>query len=142
MTRRTKQKEAILKVLKSKNNHPTASWVYQQVRQKMPHISLGTVYRDLKSLIKEGEISEVGLTGGKSRFDGSPHNHYHLRCQQCDCIMDITEPVDEGLDSKVAQKTGFEVSSHRLEFYGLCPDCQLKTNQKAANLKKSMVEMR
>jgi Fe2+ or Zn2+ uptake regulation protein len=141
MTRRTKQKEAILKVLRSNNNHPTASWIYGQVRRKMPHISLGTVYRDLKSLIKEGEISELGLAGGKRRFDGIRQNHYHFRCQQCDCILDVAEPADEELDSRVAQKTSFDVSYHRLEFYGLCPDCQPQTDRAVARSKKSIAKV-
>lgn len=124
MARRTRQKEAILRVLKGNNNHPTASWIYEQVRQEIPHISLGTVYRDLKSLKQEGKIAELDFAGSLSRFDGNTENHYHFRCQKCGRIFDIPEPVDKEIDDRVAQKTGFEVLCHRLEFYGLCPDCQ------------------
>ena len=124
MSRKTKQKVAILRVLKATDRHPTAEWVYGRVRQEISNISLGTVYRDLNSLIKESEISELGLAGGKRRFDGTHQNHYHFRCQQCDCILDIAEPADEELNSRVAQKTSFDVFYHRLEFYGLCKDCQ------------------
>ncbi len=124
MSRKTKQKVAILRVLKATKRHPTASWVYEQVRQEISNISLGTVYRDLKSLKQEGEISELGSTGAQSRFDGTAENHYHFRCRQCSRIFDIGGPVDKEIDERLAQKTGFEVFGHRLEFHGLCKDCQ------------------
>ena len=106
MSRKTKQKVAILRVLKATDHHPTAEWVYGRVRQEISNISLGTVYRDLKSLIKEDEISEVGNGGTQGRFDGTAENHYHLRCRQCNRILDIAEPGDREFDGKLAQKTG------------------------------------
>jgi len=124
MARKTKQKEAILRVLKDNNEHPTASLIYEQVRQEIPHISLGTIYRDLKSLKQEGKIAEIKLAGSLSRFDGNSKNHYHFHCQKCDRIFDVVEPVYTAIDNRIAQKTGFDVFYHRLEFYGLCPDCQ------------------
>ena len=124
MTRKTKQRETILEVLKGTNHHPNASWIYEQVRKKMPHISLGTVYRDLKLLAQEGEISELGLAGALIRFDGNSSNHYHFRCLKCSRIFDIDEPVDLEMDNRVAQKTGFKVSYHCLEFRGICQDCR------------------
>lgn len=124
MRRNTKQKEAVLRVLKDSNEHPTASWIYEQVRQEIPHISLGTVYRDLKSLKQDGKIEEIKSSGNLSRFDGNNKNHYHFHCQKCDRIIDIAEPIDKAIDKRVAQKTGFDIHYHRLEFYGLCRDCQ------------------
>ena len=125
-TRRTKQKEAILKVLKSTDSHPTANWVYEQVRKEIQHISLGTVYRDLKTLAKNREIAEVGFASNQSRYDGRTGNHYHFRCLECDRFFDIDEKVDLEIDKRVARKTGFDVFYHRLEFCGVCRDCQSK----------------
>jgi len=124
MSRKSKQKEAILRAVKSTTSHPTADWVYEKVREEIPHISLGTVYRDLKLLKQEGEVSEVSLTDTLSRFDGNTQNHYHFKCEQCAHISDVDEPVDEEINKRVAQKMGFKVSHHRLVFYGLCKECQ------------------
>lgn len=124
MEKKTKQKEAILKVLRGTRSHPTADWVYNEVRQEIPNISLGTVYRNLKSLSERGEILELDLSGTLSRYDAFTHDHYHFRCHQCGRVFDINEPVDRKLDKKVAKKTGFEVTHHRLEFCGLCGECQ------------------
>jgi len=124
MFRKSKQKEAILRVVKGTDSHPTADWVYEQVRREIPNISLGTVYRNLKLLKQEGEILELSLTGTLSRFDGITQNHYHFRCEQCGRIFDLDEPVNKTLDNRIAQKTDFVVTNHRLEFCGLCKDCQ------------------
>lgn len=124
MTRKSKQKETILRIMKNTNSHPTADWVYERVKKVIPNISLGTVYRDLKLLKQEGEIAEVGLGDTLSRFDGNTQNHYHFRCQQCSCIFNVDEPVNEEIDNRVAQKMGFKISHHKLGFYGLCPECQ------------------
>jgi len=124
MTRKTKQKEAILRVLKGTSSHPTADWIYEQVRKQIPNISLGTVYRNLKSLKQEKEILELKLNGSQSRFDARTDNHSHFRCEQCGRIFDVDEPMGIESDKRVARKTGFKISNHMLEFRGLCKDCQ------------------
>ena len=124
MARKTKQKDTILRVVRSTSYHPTAAWVYEQVRMEIPNVSLGTVYRNLKLLQREGKILELDLAGVISRFDGYAQNHYHFRCEQCGRVFDVGEPVDTKIDNRVAQKTGFKVFYHRLEFRGLCRDCQ------------------
>ncbi len=62
----------------------------------------------------------------QSRFDGDTRSHYHFRCERCGRVFDVDEPVDEEINGRVAQKTGFKVSNHILEFRGLCKDCQQK----------------
>ena len=124
MERKTRQKEAILEVLRGTNSHPTADWVYNEVRKGIPNISLGTVYRNLRMLRESGEILELDLCGTLARFDARKDNHYHFRCEKCGRVFDVDMPVDEEIDSMATQKTGFKVSYHRLEFRGVCKDCQ------------------
>jgi Fe2+ or Zn2+ uptake regulation protein len=123
MLRRSKQKDSILRLVKETNSHPTAEWIYEQVKKEIPHISLGTVYRNLKLLKQEGEISELGLSG-TLRFDGKTENHYHFRCVKCGHILDVDEPVHKEIDEQVANRKGLKISYHVLEFRGLCRDCQ------------------
>ena len=124
MTRNSKRKETILRVLKEINSHPTTEQIYELVRKEIPHISLGTVYRNLRLLKEEERILELGFASTVSRFDANPQNHYHFRCEQCGRIFDVDEPVNREFDEKVARKTGFKFYYHRLEFCGLCEDCQ------------------
>ncbi len=111
-------------MLRATDCHPTADDIYVQVREEMPHISLGTVYRNLRLLKKDGDIIEVSLADGLRRFDGKTQNHYHFKCEGCNRLFDIDEPVDKALDERVARNTGFKISYHRLEFCGLCIQCQ------------------
>ncbi len=124
MTRITKQKEAILRVLRGTESHPTAEWIYQEVKKEIPNISLGTVYRNLRLLTESGQILQLDLCGSLGRFDCRTDNHYHFRCENCGRVFDVDVPVDEELDRRVGQRTGFEVLYHRLEFRGLCRECQ------------------
>ena len=124
MTRHSKQRTAILMVLKSTNHHPTADWIYEQVRKTMPNISLGTVYRNLKLLKEEGVILELDFAGTVSKFDGNTKDHQHFRCEQCGHIFDVDEPLHKRIDKRVAKQIGGQVFNHLLEFRGLCKDCQ------------------
>jgi len=122
--RETRQKEMILLILQGICEHPTADWIYEQARKKMPRISKGTVYRNLSVLLEEGKISELNLSGTVTRYEIKQKNHYHFRCEQCGKVFDLEGPVKEDLDRKVEAKTGFRVKYHQLEFRGLCKKCQ------------------
>ena len=124
--RDTKQRRAILNVLRSTDLHPTADTIYSEVRKDIPKISKGTVYRNLKILRETGEIAELNLSGSVSRFDGRQEIHYHFRCEQCRQVFDLDEPVNNELHERVAQRTGFKISHHQLEVRGVCKDCQQK----------------
>jgi len=122
--RDTKQREAILGVLRNTKAHPTADWIYEQVKKEIPNISKGTVYRNLQVLLEDGAITELNLSGTLSRFEVKQERHYHFRCEQCGHVFDVDEPVNDELDERVAKRTGFVVSHHQTEFRGLCKDCQ------------------
>jgi Fur family transcriptional regulator, peroxide stress response regulator len=124
MNKKTRQREAIIRVLKDGNVHPTAEWVYNEVRKEIPHISLGTVYRNLHTLSGKGDIVELDMCGALSRFDTITQDHYHFRCINCGDLFDIKLPVNKDLNAQVENDTGFEVLYHRLEFRGLCMECQ------------------
>ena len=124
--RETKQRETILNILRHTTSHPTADWLYEEVRKMIPNISKGTVYRNLKILQEDGEISALNLSGTVSRYEGNKENHYHFRCEKCGRVFDVDEPVNRQLDEHVEKRTGFKISYHQLEFRGLCNDCQQK----------------
>jgi Fur family ferric uptake transcriptional regulator/Fur family peroxide stress response transcriptional regulator len=127
--RMTKQKRVILEVLKDTKSHPTADWVYEKVRRKIPNISLGTVYRNLNILKSQGEILELSYGKGYSRYDGTPENHYHFTCESCAKVFDVDCPVAGELEDAVTATMGYKVRSHRLEFYGVCKDCDTEKDQ-------------
>jgi len=124
MNRETKQRDAILRFLRNSRNHPTADFIYEEVKKNIPRISKGTVYRNLRRLEENGEISALNLNGTVSRYEVKQDNHYHFRCDSCGKVVDVDEQVDNALDMRVARRTGFMVLYHQTEFRGLCKDCQ------------------
>jgi Fur family peroxide stress response transcriptional regulator len=123
-SRLTRQRRAILDLLKGTRAHPTADEIYAAVRKDLPNISKGTVYRNLQVLIESGEAAVLDIRGSLSRYEIRRESHYHFRCQACGRVIDIDEPVDPGLDDKVSRKTGFVVSGHQIEFRGWCAICR------------------
>ena len=122
--RATKQRAAILKILRNNRSHPTVDQIYDAVRKEIPNISKGTVYRNLQVLREDGAISELNLNGTLSRYEEKQKGHYHFRCDKCGRVFDLGEPVDTEINKRVAARTGFKVSHHQTEFRGLCKDCQ------------------
>ena len=121
--RETRQRKAILRALRSTSSHPTADWIYAEVRKSLPDISKGTVYRNLKVLLEAGSISELRTDGDKIRFEGRRDSHCHFICLRCGEVLDLEEPLDPGLARRISEKTGLRVVSHHLEFRGECRNC-------------------
>lgn len=124
--RMTRQRKIILRELKQVNTHPSADEIYVMVRRYLPHISLGTVYRNLETLAQLGEIKKIEVGGSLKRFDGNMSEHYHVHCMGCDRIDDVPERIHFNFNREMAEITQFQISGHRLEFVGLCPDCAEK----------------
>jgi Fur family ferric uptake transcriptional regulator len=119
----TRQRKVILEELKKVKTHPRADEIYEMVRKQLPRISLGTVYRNLEVLCELKEIQKLELVGTLKRFDGTPENHYHIRCIKCDRLDDAPFEIETNLEKKLRPYTDYSIIGHRLEFIGLCPDC-------------------
>tara|TARA_Y100000588_G_C13511876_1_gene609748 strand:+ start:60 stop:425 length:366 start_codon:yes stop_codon:yes gene_type:complete len=112
------QRELIKKVVQSTNSHPTAGWVYDQVKNSVPNISLGTVYRNLKQLTDEGFI-KILYDGSVARYDWNLNTHNHLKCTVCGSLIDVHLSNDE-LNRTVKKKYDFEVSDIKITIIGKC----------------------
>ena len=105
------------------SSHPTADEVYEMVRQRLPRVSLGTVYRNLEVLSDLDLIRKIDLGDGHRRFDGNLEDHYHVRCTCCGRITDLhLDPIGH-LGDVIRSETGYKIIGHRLDFFGLCPEC-------------------
>ena len=121
--RLTRPRRLILDVVRATDAHPTAAFVYQRVRRRLPRVSLATVYRNLRMLAAEGFLAERTDAGGL-RFDGNTGPHDHFTCLSCGRIYDVPARDDHGGRRRVAARTGFEVLDHRTEYYGRCGTCR------------------
>ena len=118
----SRQREAILNVLKDTTSHPSAAWIYERVRMQIPNISLGTVYRNLAALEKEGMIIKVPVGDAREQFDGDTTPHSHFYCKSCEAISDIPFNPSEALRA-AEENHGFEVHSVTYTFTGICKNC-------------------
>ena len=132
-TRMTQQRAVILEELRKLKTHPTADELYHIVRQRLPRISLGTVYRNLLFLTESGQILKLELSGSINRFDANMEPHQHVRCMCCGCIGDIFPPL-ETLKVDNINVPGFaRVLRSRIEYDGVCEECaQQETEQRPA----------
>ena len=124
-SRRSKQREAIFSLLDSVKTHPTAEWIYSQLKAQMPGLSLGTVYRNLSLFKTEGSAVIVASVEGQERFDSRVEPHAHFICRKCSQVLDLDEvpmpaPYSElsGIESR-----GLKIETAQLNFYGLCNNC-------------------
>ena len=116
------QREAILEKVSASHSHPTASEIYEEVRKKIPNISLGTVYRNLSQLSENGDILLLSVGEGCERYDGNVKAHLHLHCKACGKIFDI--PLNEENELyRLAKKEGFKCESTVCIMEGVCKDC-------------------
>jgi Fur family peroxide stress response transcriptional regulator len=124
----TPQRLAIVRILAASVGHPTADAVYSQLKKDFPTMSLATVYRNIQLIKSLGEVLELGFADGSNRYDGNkPYPHPHLVCTLCAKITDPDLESLEKMKAELASETGYEVLTHRLDFFGICPDCQAET---------------
>ncbi len=131
MMRKTVQKRAVLQVLKESKRHLTADEVYEIVKKRVPHISLGTVYRNLEMLAEMGQASRIDLGEGKRRFDSRTEPHHHFRCIRCGRIFDVPYfPLDD-LESLSANT--FRITGLQVVLEGICEECLRREEEKEGN---------
>jgi Fur family peroxide stress response transcriptional regulator len=121
----TPQRIAVLKILASSEGHPSVEQIYEEVRKDFPTTSLATVYKTVTLLKELNEVLELGFSEGSNRYDGNkPYPHPHLICTKCGRIMDPDLDSLDGVTKELASETGFQITGHRFDFFGICPDCQ------------------
>lgn len=126
--RQTRQRQIILQELRHLRTHPTADELFEIVRQRLPRISLATVYRNLELLAEQGLIQKLEPGGHQRHYDGRIEPHYHIRCVQCDAVADLElkekiELAQPNIDI-VQPHTEYQVLDCYMEFTGICPRCR------------------
>ncbi len=122
--RYTEQRAAVFQYLRGTESHPSADEVFLHVRQRVPGISLATVYKSLETLVGCGLATKLTYGDGSARYDGRTDDHHHLRCLVCEQVIDLPGQVDEREVARLeASADGFRVTGCRLELTGYCSEC-------------------
>ncbi|MDR0721241.1 MAG: transcriptional repressor [Treponema sp.] len=134
----SKKREAILRMIRSTQSHPSARWVYEQLKPVIPGLSLGTVYRNINLFREEGLVVSIGVVGGEERFDGFVTAHPHLICTCCGAVFDLPGDfslgsiefpdleIPESIPLPVNREQGilrFSINYQKTLFYGICSRC-------------------
>lgn len=126
----TRQRLAIFEALAASRAHPSAEELHRLVREKLPSLSLATVYKNLDALRAVGAVGDVNPLHARGRYEaalpgtGAGAPHHHLVCTRCHRISDLpAEAVPAPLLAPEAAQ-GFEVQAVRVQIEGLCPDCR------------------
>src|SRR5678815_3349479 len=119
----TKQRDAVLSVIRTTDSHLTANEVFVAARELLPSISFATVYNSLRFLKEAGHISEIQFGNGASRFDRMTHRHDHAICTKCGKLVDIEMDIPAELIQHAERECSFKTDSIEFTLRGLCPDC-------------------
>lgn len=119
----TKQRQAVLQVIRESNEHLTANEVFEDARRIQRGISFATVYNSLRYLKNEGLIGEVRFGQDATRYDPKLTAHNHAICNNCGKLVDLELPIPDGLREEAADRSKFEIESIELTLRGLCPEC-------------------
>ena len=123
----TPQRLAVLKILAASSDHPSAERIYQQVKRDFPTTSLATIYKTIRLMKELNEVLELGFVDWGARYDGNrPIPHPHVICTKCGAIVDPHFSSMEEMAAEMAEKSGFTITHHRLDFFGVCPKCHGK----------------
>jgi Fur family ferric uptake transcriptional regulator/Fur family peroxide stress response transcriptional regulator len=124
----TRQRQAVLQVIREAESHLTANEVFEDARRVLPGISFATVYNSLRYLKQEGLIGEVSFGNDASRYDRNLTRHDHAICRDCGKLVDLDLQIPGALIKEAAKLSRFEAESIELTLRGLCPDCNGKAN--------------
>ncbi|SPE61491.1 Ferric uptake regulator, Fur family [Verrucomicrobia bacterium] len=122
----TGPRQAILEILRQ-HPHPLTN---REILAAMPkrQCDLVTIYRAMRLLEKLGMVKQFDFGDGKARFEligeGGQCHHHHLVCTRCAEVIEIEECSSDEMEKRIAAKNGFKAVTHKLEFFGICPDCQ------------------
>jgi len=119
----TKQRRAVLRVIRESDEHLTAIEVYERARQLLPGIAFATVYNSLRYLKNEGLIGEIRFGAGCTRYDRTLTRHDHAICNNCGKLVDLQLAIPDELISEAAKHSKFEAGSIEVTLRGLCPEC-------------------
>jgi Fur family peroxide stress response transcriptional regulator len=133
--KRSRQRDRIMEILQGTKSHPSADWLYDRLKKEFPNLSMGTVYRNLNILSEQGLIQKIDFGSTFNRFDADVSPHYHLICEKCSSVADIKLPIYDEINEKVEKMANFSINRHRIEFYGLCKNCEehIRRNKKSSS---------
>jgi Fur family peroxide stress response transcriptional regulator len=122
----TPQRKAILDVIQSSHDHPTAADIIARLTVQGHHFAYGTVYNSLRYLTDSHLVRELKLGDAASRYDRNTEEHYHILCTICGKVDEVVTQVPASWTSQIKLETQYNIEATQVLFKGVCPTCQQK----------------
>ena len=120
----TPQRLTIARVVRELDTHVTAEQVLTAVSDRLPGVSLPTVYATLELLEELGSVRRVSAGGGAVLYDPRTHPHHHVVCTRCGAVADIDAPLDDEAVLDAARQAGFEPERADTVVHAVCAACR------------------
>lgn len=121
----TGPRESVLRILREQTHPMSNKEIFAALKGEC---DLATIYRSMHLLEEMGMVKRFDFGDGVARFkllgEGDDGHHHHLVCTRCAGVVEIEECSINSLDERIAASNGFKAVTHRLEFFGICPNCQ------------------
>lgn len=128
--RKSAQRERIYETVFAVKTHPTAKWVFDELRKRDPNASLGNVYRNLNILVEEGRITRSTYGDGVEHFDATTSPHAHFVCARCNGVYDLDVPAKKLALILRGLQTAHTIERYRLDVFGVCEACGKRAKRK------------
>jgi Fur family peroxide stress response transcriptional regulator len=122
----THQRQIVYEVVVASHGHRSPEQIYSAVRKRIPHISLATVYNNLRLFVEHGLLREVTPHSSTLRVDGNLKPHHHLVCSRCKSVQDIEGDFIDFKRLSPHVPNGFDLTQPVVEVFGLCRRCRAK----------------
>ena len=124
-TRNTAPRRALTALIARRTGHFTAADLLAQARSREVNVGRATVFRTLDFLAEQGELERIDLPSGEHAYVACAprEHHHHVVCRECGKSAEVQDAGLQSVVAEVGRRSGYRIESHRLELYGLCPDC-------------------
>ena len=127
----THQRQVLYETMQEMCGHPSPEEVFAAVKQRIPSISLATVYKNIHLFVESGVFRELSMHHGTLRVEMNKHLHHHLVCSICKRVADLPEDAEQGLtpsNQPTRLPGGFLVERISMDVIGVCAECQNRAN--------------
>jgi len=124
--RLTHQRLEVVRAIAADETHPDVETVYEAVRERVPTISLDTVYRTLATLAERGLVTRVQFTPGPARYDANPSRHHHFVCTRCGLVRDVEDRDLDAIRATAEVTRIGRADAVTVQFRGVCTACQTR----------------
>ena len=132
----TRPRQVVLDILQKVKRHLTVKNIYIAVHKIYPEVGLASIYRNLELFVDKGIVSKYDFGDNQTRYElaygpGETH-HHHLICKNCNKVIDYSECIDKEKEllkrreKNLANKYGFKIEGHSIDFFGLCNKCKAR----------------